>query len=386
MIGMHSDRSASSWRAATARSQIEAAAKRRIEAETPPAPRARARAARRPPRHPPPASAAAASMTRGRAPPAPRRAAPVGARPPRGRGPGVHSPAMADPPRPALRAAGPHRHAFRVEGHTPEGGAQAAAADARRPPLLGLPARAARAELVIADLISTTPSREHVPYSYFRTQVTAGNVSEVTSTGSTIQGTFKQPVKPPGASGKPSTRFQTERPGAGRRRPAEAARGAGRGDQRPPDPDARRRSGNSRAQLRADPADRRNRHPHRPPRAAWGRGGGLGAFGRSRAQRYEPDATAKRVSFEDVAGIDEAEEELVEVVDFLRNPQRYTRLGATVPKGCCSPACPGRARCCSRGPWPAKLPCRSSRSRHRSSSRPSWASARAACAISQAIW
>ncbi len=52
-----------------------------------------------------------------------------------------------------------------------------------------------------------------------------------------------------------------------------------------------------------------------------GAGGGLGSFGRSRAQRYEPDATAKRVSFDDVAGIDEAEEELVEVVDFLRNPR-----------------------------------------------------------------
>ena len=68
---------------------------------------------------------------------------------------------------------------------------------------------------VIAGLVSSTPSHQQVPYSYFRAQVTAGNVSEVTSTGNTIQGTFKKPVKPPGASGKPSTRFQTERPALG---------------------------------------------------------------------------------------------------------------------------------------------------------------------------
>ncbi len=41
----------------------------------------------------------------------------------------------------------------------------------------------------------------------------------------------------------------------------------------------------------------------------------------------------ERVTFDDVAGIDEAEDELVEVVDFLKNPQRYTKLGARVPRG-----------------------------------------------------
>src|SRR5204863_9457112 len=62
-------------------------------------------------------------------------------------------------------------------------------------------------------------------------------------------------------------------------------------------------------------------------------GGMLGGFGRSRAQRYDAAEAKERVSFEDVAGIDEAEDELVEIVDFLRNPQRYTKLGARVPRG-----------------------------------------------------
>jgi cell division protease FtsH len=63
-----------------------------------------------------------------------------------------------------------------------------------------------------------------------------------------------------------------------------------------------------------------------------GRGGILGGFGRSTARRVAPGAQ-ERVCFDDVAGIDEAEDELVEVVDFLKNPERYTKLGARVPRG-----------------------------------------------------
>src|SRR5204862_3462285 len=62
-----------------------------------------------------------------------------------------------------------------------------------------------------------------------------------------------------------------------------------------------------------------------------GAGGVLGAFGRSSARRSVRGDD--RVTFDDVAGIDEAENELVEVVDFLKNPQRYMRLGARIPRG-----------------------------------------------------
>ena len=61
-------------------------------------------------------------------------------------------------------------------------------------------------------------------------------------------------------------------------------------------------------------------------------GGVLGGFGRSTARRLEQGGQ-QRVTFDDVAGIDEAEQELVEIVDFLKNPEHYTRLGARIPRG-----------------------------------------------------
>jgi len=61
-----------------------------------------------------------------------------------------------------------------------------------------------------------------------------------------------------------------------------------------------------------------------------GTGGAL-AFGRSRAKIYADDDV--KVTFADVAGIDEATDELREIVDFLRNPTKYTGLGARIPKG-----------------------------------------------------
>src|SRR5207244_2677832 len=71
-------------------------------------------------------------------------------------------------------------------------------------------------------------------------------------------------------------------------------------------------------------------------------GGGLTGLGRSRARRY--DASAQRITFDDVAGIDEAEEELVEIVDFLKNPGRYRRLGASIPKGVLLSGPPGTGK------------------------------------------
>ena len=59
--------------------------------------------------------------------------------------------------------------------------------------------------------------------------------------------------------------------------------------------------------------------------------GGLMAIGKSRAKIYVEQDT--KVTFADVAGVDEAKDELKEVVEFLRNPKEYGRLGARVPKG-----------------------------------------------------
>ena len=61
-------------------------------------------------------------------------------------------------------------------------------------------------------------------------------------------------------------------------------------------------------------------------------GGGFSAFNRSPARRYEPDAQ-QRITFDDVAGLDNVKSELIEIVDFLKNPAKYERMGARIPKG-----------------------------------------------------
>ena len=68
----------------------------------------------------------------------------------------------------------------------------------------------------------------------------------------------------------------------------------------------------------------------------------LGSFGRSRARRYE--ASGDKVTFADVAGIDEAKEELSEVVDFLRHPDKYGKLGGRIPHGVLLSGPPGTGK------------------------------------------
>ena len=70
--------------------------------------------------------------------------------------------------------------------------------------------------------------------------------------------------------------------------------------------------------------------------------GALGNFGRSKARRIDP-ATI-RITFADVAGIDEAKSELTEIVDFLRNPTRYGRLGGRMPHGVLLSGAPGTGK------------------------------------------
>jgi cell division protease FtsH len=68
----------------------------------------------------------------------------------------------------------------------------------------------------------------------------------------------------------------------------------------------------------------------------------LGAFGRSRARLYQP--SGDRVTFKDEAGIEEAKHELAEVVDFLRNPDKYQRLGGRIPHGVLLSGPPGTGK------------------------------------------
>jgi cell division protease FtsH len=66
-------------------------------------------------------------------------------------------------------------------------------------------------------------------------------------------------------------------------------------------------------------------------RASHGFGGGLMSIGKSKAKIYVESDTGVR--FDDVAGVDEAKDELQEIVEFLKNPEQYSRLGGRMPKG-----------------------------------------------------
>jgi cell division protease FtsH len=192
------------------------------------------------------------------------------------------------------------------------------------------------------------PARLEVPYTLFRQQVTAGNVAEIVSRGDAIQGTFKQAVTytPDGGQPTTSTQFSTVRPAFA-------------------DPGLEGELFNQGVTINARALDQ----PQSPlltllisfgpavlliavfvwlsRRAASQLGGAAGAFGlgRSTARRVDQQADdAKRITFEDVAGIDEAENELVEIVDFLKNPPKYTRLGGTVPKGVLLVGSPGTGK------------------------------------------
>ena len=71
--------------------------------------------------------------------------------------------------------------------------------------------------------------------------------------------------------------------------------------------------------------------------------GGIMGIGKSKARRYDQEVE-KKVTFDDVAGIDEAENELVEIVDFLRDPAKYSRLGGRAPKGVLLVGAPGTGK------------------------------------------
>src|SRR5688572_10237536 len=70
--------------------------------------------------------------------------------------------------------------------------------------------------------------------------------------------------------------------------------------------------------------------------------GALGNFGRSRARRAE--GGEQNVTFKDVAGIDESKAELTEIVDFLKNPEKYQRLGGRIPRGVLLSGRPGTGK------------------------------------------
>ena len=72
--------------------------------------------------------------------------------------------------------------------------------------------------------------------------------------------------------------------------------------------------------------------------------GGLFSIGKSKAQLYDKNNTQVTITFKDVAGLEGAKEEVVEIVDFLKNPGKYTNLGGKIPKGALLVGPPGTGK------------------------------------------
>jgi cell division protease FtsH len=198
---------------------------------------------------------------------------------------------------------------------------------------------------VVGLALAPNQERTKVTYTFFRHQVDAGNVSEVEARNDTIQGNLRATARysPQSGSAREVKRFETVRPSLGDDRLLTTLLDKG-------------------VSVNARPLDQ-----GRPVwemllvgfgptlllvglfvlmarRAASAAGGfgGLGGLGRSRAKRYEN--LEQRTTFADVAGIDEVKAELAEIVEFLRHPDQYRRLGATIPKGVLLTGLPGTGK------------------------------------------
>ena len=79
-------------------------------------------------------------------------------------------------------------------------------------------------------------------------------------------------------------------------------------------------------------------------KSASGKGGAGGAFGFGKSRAKLLQENKNKVTFVDVAGIDEAKQELTEIVDFLKNPKKYTDVGAKIPRGCLLIGSPGTGK------------------------------------------
>jgi cell division protease FtsH len=191
--------------------------------------------------------------------------------------------------------------------------------------------------LVVSFATSGPPSREQVPYQpFFVNQVQAGNVREITSQADSIEGQLNRTASydPPG-SGKPVRvkLFKTQVPAFIDRGALTQVLSQRQVVINAKAPDTGR-SLLANLLLGFAPTLLLVGFFIWLARRQLGAGGGgvLGGFGRSTARRVG-EGGQERVSFDDVAGIDEAEDELVEIVDFLKNPERYTSRGARIPRG-----------------------------------------------------
>ncbi|WP_067831772.1 ATP-dependent zinc metalloprotease FtsH [Actinomadura kijaniata] len=186
-----------------------------------------------------------------------------------------------------------------------------------------------------------------IPYTAFTEQVAAGNVKDVYTRGDRIEGELKQKQQVPGQKDPKETytEFETQRPTFANDKIFEQMLAKGVVVEARPVTEERGLLANLLLSLL----------PVLLFVGLWiaamvwiqrrmgggGAGGLMGGFGRS-PKPVAPDE--KRATFADVAGIDEVEDELSEIVDFLRDPGKYQRLGARVPRGVLLTGPPGTGK------------------------------------------
>jgi cell division protease FtsH len=216
-------------------------------------------------------------------------------------------------------------------------------------------------------LMPSPPGPVTVPYTLFKEEVAKRNVEAIHSQGDAVTGRFKAPVTSPRAGdAKAAPKGTGQAPGQRPAAPAEAPKEVTAFTTTLPsfaDPGLERFLIDHGVEISAKPIEDGG-NPlatllfgfgpallfigfyvwmFRRAQQGGGLGGGIMGIGKSRARRYDVETDTK-VTFDDVAGIDEAENELVEIVDFLKDPPKYTRLGGTAPKGVLLVGAPGTGK------------------------------------------
>jgi cell division protease FtsH len=206
-----------------------------------------------------------------------------------------------------------------------------------------------------------------VPYTLFKDEVGKGNVQAIHSQGATITGRFKAPVTYPPASEKSAAAPKGEPQATSERGAAskEAPKAVSSFTTTVPsfvDPGLEAFLIGHGVEISAKPIQEGSPWStllfgfgpalliigfyvwmFRRAQQGGGLGGGLMGLGKSKARRYDQEKDTK-VTFDDIAGIDEAENELVEIVEFLKDPPKYTRLGGAAPKGVLLVGAPGTGK------------------------------------------
>jgi len=220
--------------------------------------------------------------------------------------------------------------------------------------------------LVMRLLVPNAEEPITIPYTSFKEQVEKGNVDSIYSKGASIEGRFAKPVTWPPPGSKDATHEKAnQNTGFGRMLEPTGPRTANTFTTTLPafvGPDLESFLIGHKVEISAIPIQGNSSFAtflfgfgpalliilfyvwmYRRASQAGGLGGGLLGIGKSKARRYDQDTDAK-VTFDDVAGIDESKNELVEIVDFLKDPAKYTRLGGTAPKGVLLVGAPGTGK------------------------------------------